>query len=87
MDAKTFLRSMNWEVQEQKNKTIQKAMFVELTADEEKLISVIREKENIGIDDISVISEMPMSKASALLLTMELSGLVKCLPGKRYVAN
>ncbi len=62
-------------------------MFVELTPDEEKLIDVIRGKENIGIDDISVITEMPMSKASSLLLTMELSGLVKCLPGKRYIVN
>lgn len=87
MNAKTFLRSMNWEVEESKKKTVQKAMFVELTPDEEKLIDVIRGKENIGIDDISVIAEMPMSKASSLLLTMELSGLVKCLPGKRYVVN
>jgi len=48
------------------------------------LLKAIREKSGLTIDQISLQCEIPVSKASALLLNLEFRGLVKCLPGKLY---
>lgn len=78
---------MGWESKKKAPKSIQKELFIELPPDENKLYEIIKKHEEIGIDDIFVQSEMPMSKISALLLSLEFEGIIKSLPGKRYRLN
>jgi DNA processing protein len=68
-------------------KNIQKQLFVDLNPDEEVIVSVLKEKGKISIDELSILSKMPMSKTATLLLTLEFSGLVRSLPGKVYQLN
>jgi DNA processing protein len=76
---------LGWEAESnKKNKTSQVSLPLNLTIEEEKLFSFIKEKGKVNIDELAVIAEMPMSKASALLLNMEFSGYIKSLPGKIY---
>lgn len=82
--AKDVIDMMLWEPQPTKKKKIQKELFVTLSTEEEKIVSVLKEKEKLHIDDICHNSKMPISKASALLLNLEFSGLIKSLPGKMY---
>lgn len=50
---------------------------------EEKIINSLREKE-LHIDDISAVTEIPVSDCLVNLLTLEFKGLVKQLPGKVF---
>ncbi|MCF6241047.1 MAG: DNA-processing protein DprA [Bacteroidales bacterium] len=74
---------LGWQQTENKQ-AVQKQLFVELTDDEKKLLSVFGDVEELAIDIISLKADMPMSKVSALLLNLEFSGLIKSLPGKIY---
>lgn len=71
------------------NNNIQKKLFVELTDDEKKILSVINDNDLITIDIICLKVNMPSSKVSPILLNLEFQGLVKSLPGKAYkkIAN
>ncbi|MFL5764429.1 MAG: DNA-processing protein DprA [Bacteroidia bacterium] len=76
---------MGWE--QKGKKAVQKQLFVELNSEEEKLVKILKEKESLAIDDLCLVSNLPMSKVSSLLLTLEFSGIVRSLPGKIYRLN
>ncbi|MGQ0828690.1 MAG: DNA-processing protein DprA [Bacteroidota bacterium] len=78
---------MGWEQTKNVKGPQQKQLFVELRPEEELLVNVLKEKEAINIDDLCLVSKMPMSKVSSLLLTLEFSGIVRSLPGKMYRLN
>ncbi len=63
----------------------QKKLFVQLTEDEEQLLKVFENGEELNIDIICRKSNFTMAKVSALLLNLEFSGVIKCLPGKIFV--
>ncbi len=83
--AKDVAYIMRWEEMDAR-KVIQHQLFIELTAEEEKLISIIRSSENITIDEISYRSKTPPSELAALLLSLEFKGVICALPGKRFIA-
>lgn len=64
-------------------KVIQKQLFVELDADSQKIYDALKDTE-LPIDVICRNVGMTMARVSALLLTMELNGVVRSLPGKVY---
>ena len=57
-----------------------------LTFEEEKIMTLL-EHGSLGIDTISLESQMSTSKVASTLTTLEFTGLVKCLPGKVYKWN
>ncbi len=74
---------MGWEAPE-KEKVVQPALFVDLTPDEEKVVQLLQREGELFIDQISSDLELPVSKVSALLLSMEFKSLIVALPGKMY---
>jgi DNA processing protein len=66
-------------------KNIQKQLFVELTPDEQVLYDIIKDNDNVTIDELCRISGFPIAKASLHLLNLEFNGQIKCLPGKVYI--
>ena len=75
---------MGWEEQGKKPDGFQKKIFLEMTADERKLVDFLSEKGASGIDDLSLQCKLTMSTTSASLLNLEFEGIVKSLPGKIY---
>ncbi len=75
---------MGWKSERTGPPTVQRKIFVEMTAEEERIVAILGERGQTGIDEISIIAEMAMSKVSASLLNLEFEGVVKCLPGKVY---
>lgn len=78
---------LGWEQTKNSKAPQQKQLFVELSKDEEILVNALKGKNSVTIDDLCYSSNMPMSKVSALLLTLEFSGIVKSFPGKAYGLN
>jgi DNA processing protein len=84
--ADDLCRFMNWENRGIKGETaVQTSLFLELTDEEQQLISFLRQHtEGVQVNSLAVSMKMPFSKITALLLEMEFKGLVKCLPGNVY---
>lgn len=81
--AKDLEYVMGW-TKAEKAKPIQTKIFIDLNPDEEKLMNCLREKGKTQIDELSLTTELPMSMVMVHLLTLELNGLVRSLPGKVY---
>jgi DNA processing protein len=75
---------MGWKTDPLRNQAVQRKIFIELTPDEEKIVELLKGKEHMGIDDLCIQADIPMSRASASLLNLEFEGVVRCLPGKVY---
>ncbi len=82
--AKDIAYIMRWE-KAKAQKIVQKKLFLELSESEQKVIQLIREHDNLSIDQLNLEMEMTPSKMASLLLHLEFKGIVKSLPGKRYV--
>jgi DNA processing protein len=80
--ATDIAKMMGWEKKKQNVK--QHLLFVNLTPDEKKIISLMRGNGEMGIDEITLQSRLNMSKVAAALLNLEFNGIVKALPGKIY---
>lgn len=74
---------MGWE-NTPKNSPIQSSFFVELTADEEKVVELLRKNSELFIDQISSEIALPVSRVSAMLLNLEFKNVLAALPGKMY---
>jgi len=76
-------RAMNWDVKTTAGRVVQTSLFIELSSEEQKLIDLLKEGDRF-VDEITMETQMPMSKVSALLLGLEFKGMVVSLPGKMY---
>jgi len=76
---------MGWDEKEHPG-AIQRELFPELTNEEERIIGLLRHAEEMEIDRLSFESKMSNSRLAALLLELEFRGLIKVLPGKRYMS-
>lgn len=78
---------MNWQKVGESNKESQKQLFINLTPEELPIFDFIKNTPNANIDDMAFALQIPIHKLSSILLNMEFSGYVKCLPGKVYILN
>jgi DNA processing protein len=66
-------------------KGIQQQLFVEMTEAEKKIVDLLREKGELAIDHLAVACGTANSELASLLLGLEFKGVVRTLPGKRYI--
>ena len=83
-NAKDIGYIMRWDETDTKNR--QTKLFIELDDNEKELINCLREHESIGIDHLTFQMKSTPSMMAALLLGLEFKGLIKPLPGKRFMA-
>jgi DNA processing protein len=75
--------ALGWALKE-KAITQQLPLFVSLTAEEQTIVDVLKEKGTITIDSLCHITKIPVARLSALLFTMEMNNILRTFPGKRY---
>ena len=63
----------------------QKSLFIELSENEQQIIKLLEDVEDLSIDKLSKKIQLNSSKMAELMLDLEFKGIVKTLPGKRYV--
>ncbi len=66
-------------------KVIQKQLFVDLDEKEQKMVNLIRDNKEIAIDAITFKMGMTPSEIASILLSLEFKGMVRALPGKKYI--
>ncbi len=84
-NVEDLVKSMLWDV-DSKNKitTKQTTLFLELNENEKMVVDLFSKTEQMSIDDLVIESNFSPTKLAALLLEMELKGMVKALPGKTF---
>ena len=73
---------MGWEVAPKPKKPIQKTLFTSLTSQEEIVYHYLQQKDKEAIDTIALECNIPIHRLHALLMSLEMKGLIKPLPGK-----
>lgn len=85
--AADLLYMMRWDVEEKKPATVQVPLPLGLSAEEQKVMDLFREKPQLHIDELCHATQFTVSRLSALLLQLEFSNIVKSLPGRMYRVN
>ena len=81
--ATDIVKMLNWDLQE-KPASIQKQLFLELSEKEQKIYDLLHLKGQLLFDALSIECSIPVFQLSAILLQMEMKGLLKPLPGKLF---
>ena len=85
--AADLIYLLNWELpsaSKEKQKAIQKQLFVSLTAEEQAIYDALQKTGKEAIDILALTCNLPIYKLSSLLLNMELKGVIRPLPGKMF---
>lgn len=83
--AADLIYMLNWDIKTEQ-KPIQKQLFIEMDNDETKIYSYLTQNGKELLDIIALNCDFPIYKISSILLTMELKGLIRPLPGKLFEA-
>nr|WP_321234057.1 DNA-processing protein DprA [uncultured Psychroserpens sp.] len=75
---------LNWELENKEKPAIQKQLFIELTSEEKVIYNYLKNQDKQLLDIIALECKMPIFKVASILLTMELKGVTRPLPGKLF---
>lgn len=81
-DAEQFVEVMGW--QKQKARAVQQELFVDLTPEEEKIVTILRKVDALNVNTLAVQCGVPVHQLHVLLLGLEMKGVVKQLVGNQY---
>ncbi|MGL6268126.1 MAG: DNA-processing protein DprA [Chitinophagaceae bacterium] len=82
--ADDIITALNWDNMPLPAKKIQRMLFPEISLEERKILDIIGGQESVFIDTIYHMSGLKSSDTASAILNLELFGLVRVLPGKRY---
>ena len=74
---------MGWEKEAEKQ-AVQSSLFLELNENEQKVVDLLQKEGELFIDQISASVQLPVSRVSAMMLTLEFKNVITALPGKMY---
>ena len=75
---------LNWKLEDEKQPVIQKQLFVELDETEKTIYNYLKKHDKQLLDVIAIECQIPIFKVASVLLTMELKGVIRPLPGKLF---
>jgi DNA processing protein len=76
---------MNWEENATQKKQSITANYDQLEGEEKQIILQLQQNKEMLIDELSWKSQIPVGKLASVLLSLELQGLIKVLPGKKFM--
>ena len=86
--AKHFVEAMGWQndaqLSEAQAQGIERQLFPELTADEQRVVAVLQRKNDLQINILSVQSGIAVGSLTALLFSLEMKGVVRTMAGGTY---
>ena len=86
--AEDFTAAMGWrseaELQQAKDKGIERNLFPDLTPDEQTIVSKLEELGDLQLNQLSVQTNIPIGQLTAHLFALEMKGVVRPLAGGNY---
>ena len=83
--AEDIVNVLGWSKKDNPVNNRQHELFYTLTEQEKLVVDTIQAAEEIGVDQLSFLIKISNSELASLLLNLEFQGVVRSLPGKRYV--
>lgn len=84
LSGEDFLNQMNW-LEQKASGQAQRSIFIDLSEKEKLICEQLENKSGEHVDVISHKCGLPISEINVELFHMEMKGLVKPLPGKKYM--
>ena len=78
-----MMEVLGWQ-QKKINPKKQKELFIDLTKDEQLIVTILQSKETVHIDEIYLTTGISSSSVAVAILNLELQNMIICLPGKMY---
>ncbi|WP_093141905.1 DNA-processing protein DprA [Ulvibacter litoralis] len=82
--AADIVYMLGWKLDKTPVKSVQAELFVALTDEETIVYEYLNQHEKVLLDEISQHCTMPTYKVATLLLSLELKGVVRPIPGKLF---
>jgi len=79
-----FLEQMNWGTSSKDNSPKQKTLFLDLSDEQQQIYNVLSGTETVHVNLLSIETGIPVSQLFFTLFEMEMSGIIKPLPGGVY---
>jgi len=73
---------LNWDINDQQKQQTQ--LFVEVSPEEEQVFDALKKLGKSETDELALQCKIPTFKLNPILLSLELKGLVRPLPGKQF---
>lgn len=74
---------LNWSHQKP-SEPLQTRLFDDFSETENEIFRLLTEREALTADEISATTQLPISKLSSILLSLEMRGAIRCHPGNIY---
>lgn len=84
LNGKDFLKQMNWDSLKENKTGAQRVCFIELSDQEKEICALLDQTNGEHIDVISLRTKKPVSIINVELFHLEMKGVIKALPGKKY---
>lgn len=84
--AADFIASLNWNSKPEsaKSKVIQTELFFPENNQLARIARIIHEKKEVHINQLAIITEIPVHQLTTLLFELEMEGIIKILPGNIF---
>lgn len=82
--AADIAASLGWD-EAGRGRAVQHQLFLDLTPAENELVEIIRRRPQIPIDELTEATGRSPGELASLVLGLEFKGVVRTMPGKRYV--
>jgi DNA processing protein len=87
-NAEDFVKAMGWQgdvqLQQAQTRGIERSIFPELSDEEQKIARILDEFGDFQLNQLSVKTNIPIGKLTALLFQMEMKGVIRPLAGGNY---
>lgn len=84
--AADIVYMLGWKLDEKATKPKQPELFISLTDEETIVHEYLKQHDKVVLDEIAMHCSMPTYKVATLLLSLELKGVVRPIPGKLFQA-
>lgn len=82
--GKELVESLGWNQKEDRPLYQQASLLLPLTEPEKTLMTLLKETDSLHWDELLIRSALQAGEMATALLTLEMQGLVKALPGKQF---
>ena len=86
--AEDFIKAMGWQsdalLQQAKSEGIERSLFPKLTDEEQAIVAVLDQEGDLQQNILSVKTNLPIGKLTAILFQLEMKGVVRPLAGGNY---
>ncbi|MCF3111380.1 DNA-processing protein DprA [Niabella sp. CC-SYL272] len=83
-DGKQLLETMGWAPVKKTVKKQTRELFIELSAEEQAIVTLLQERQQADIDELHLRSGLSSSRVAVAVLNLEMQQVIQALPGKMY---